>query len=984
LCVILGQSTVIDTVPALYQQIVQWIQGHGGAEGFRGIKQVFIGGDQIADELLYRLSEVFGNARITVTYGPTEGTIFCTAIDYAAGELGVGAKGRIIGRPLAGSHIYVLDKCGALLPVGVEGEICIGGGGVARGYDKAEALSEQQFVNHVYGAGKLYRSGDMGRWTAEGLLEFRGRRDGQVKIRGHRIELGEIERALLQSGWVQEAVVVARPDAQGNKRLVGYVVGDVAVGGGSPEDKGWSWRQERLLGYLRAALPDYMVPWILVELAVLPLTGNGKIDRQSLPEPATGDRSGRDYVGARTQAEQDLSAIWGELLGIGRIGMNDNFFELGGDSIITIQVVSRARRMGYGDLRVADLFTYQTIEALSLAIEQRRMKTGGGLGTGGVQGPVAEEELLTGPSGLLPVQSAYLSGVVGAEGAGSHFNQSLCLKLDKKITARELERAIGQLREHHDALRFGYRKSGKEWIQAYMPYVADGSPALVVEDIAGEEQPQESSLLSEPSPGQGSSLATALLDRGQYYQESLNIEQGELMRVVLFRTGSREKQNRLLIVIHHLAVDGVSWRILLEDLEFLLTGNREPLREDKTRGAKGAGIADKGAGLKARGDGSFAGLGAKGASYRSWYAALEQYGKSGRLLGQLGYWEKTVNGLRPLPVDTSYKGSVLQKEMGHYRVRLSGVQTQRLLQEVPRAYHTEITDLLLAALGRTWQEWSGEDQVVIGLEGHGREDIGQGLDTSRTVGWFTSLYPVLLRMGEGQSDGLLIKEVKEQLRKVPDKGLGYGVLRYIRQAPGLQGALPWELVFNYLGQLDKVVKAGGWFSGAEEAVGSGVSGEQVCAELLTVTGQVQGGELVLHWGYSRRHYEEGTIGALAERYVAVLSGLIDHCAGQEPGSGCPTPSDYGLGDAITVEELDAFLEEAVPAKREERNGGQVKGGRRQELEGLYRLSGLQEGMLFHSLYDGQAGAYVEQFSCELRGLDKEAFRQSWAYLLRRH
>ena len=342
----------------------------------------------------------------------------------------------------------------------------------------------------------------------------------------------------------------------------------------------------------------------------------------------------------------------------------------------------------------------------------------------------------------------------------------------------------------------------------------------------------------------------------------------------------REAANRLLIIIHHLAVDGVSWRILLEDLEQLLSGVME---------------------------GQQVSLGAKSSSYRQWHAAIAQYSHSQKLQAQKAYWENVVNSYQPLPEDKAYTKEVQVKDMRHYQVRLKAEQTRALLQEVAKVYHTEINDLLLSALSSALCSWSGADQVVIGLEGHGREAVSHEIDSSRTVGWFTSLYPVELPCNTHADKQ--IKGVKEALRGIPDKGLGYGVLKYLEKVKELQGKDPWDVLFNYLGQLDTAVSSGRWLSAAGEAGGKGISDEQAVLSKLSVNSYITGGELVVDWGYSSRHYDQETVIKLAEDYINHLTKLIAHCIAQGKTGAVPTPSDYGLGAEISYQELDSFLEE---------------------------------------------------------------------------
>ncbi|MEO7533118.1 MAG: amino acid adenylation domain-containing protein, partial [Ferruginibacter sp.] len=787
-------------------------------------------------------------------------------------------------------------------PLGATGEIYIGGVQVARGYVNRPDLTAERFIKDPFSTvpgARMYKTGDLGRWLPDGNIEYLGRMDEQVKIRGFRIELGEIESVLLQSGLADKVVVLARQDKQGNKRLVGYVVAEGAFDAAG------------IITYLQAKLPDYMVPAIWVELEALPLTSNGKIDRKALPEPdVTGQLAGQ-YVAPRNEAEKGLADIWEKLLGIEHVGINDNFFELGGDSILTIQVVSRARRLGY-ELQPRDIFIHQTIGKLSHAIAERA----GSLVTG-------EQEVLTGLSGLLPIQQLYLET---EHTDVNHFNQGVLLGINKTVTESQLAKAVEQLLSYHDALRFKYAHGENGWQQEYGSHEG----GLITEDLSTAPKETLRGLIGEHS---------------NKYQRSLDIKKGELIRVVWMQTPDTEKDNRLLIVIHHLAIDGVSWRILVEDLELLLAG------------------------------GADTDLGPKSSSYRQWYAALGAYGKTRRAQAQNSYWQQPVKHYTPLPSDKEYTGAIRVKDMAQYSLRLGSTQTQSLLQEVPKVYHTQINDILLAALARTLSNWSSNENVVIGLEGHGREAIAEGIDTSRTVGWFTTLYPVLIKtptVTNGTDE--LIKSVKEQLWAIPEKGIGYGVLKYINKEASLQGKDPWDIIFNYLGQTDNVVRESNWFTGAGESAGAARSNELEVQEKLSVTSVVQGGELVLNWGYSNLHYERATIEQLAKDYALNLQNIIDHCiAQQQLDQTVYTPSDYGLAAEVSYQELDIFLAEPFKNK-----------SRKDWIESIYRLSGLQQGMLFHSLYAGGEVAYMEQFGCDLVGMDMDVIGKSWEKVLKHH
>ncbi|MEO6221367.1 MAG: condensation domain-containing protein, partial [Ginsengibacter sp.] len=798
--------------------------------------------------------------------------------------------------------LHILGAYHERVPLGVSGELCIGGQGVARGYLNSTELTAEKFVADPFNKGsKIYKTGDLARWLPDGNIEYLGRKDEQVKIRGYRIELGEIEGVLQGCYLVSQAVVLAKENKEGGKRLVAYVV---------PTD---AFEKETIQDFLKGVLPEYMIPVQWVEMETLPLTSNGKTDRRALPDPDVLELLSDQYIAPRNDFEKAIAIIWQDLLDVEAVGIHDNFFELGGDSIIIIQIVSRARREGY-EFLVSDVFTHQTIARLSAMMDQK---------TGSSSVAFGEQGMLTGESGLLPIQQWYFEG---EEKSISHFNQSVLISIDKSVTEVELENVLDQLTTHHDALHFIYHKKDDIWKQEYGTHKG----VFIVDDL------QEATK---------NTIAGIITQQSEIHQRSLNIESGHIIRMALMKTPVSETNNRLLLVIHHLAVDGISWRILLEDLELLLTSLR-------------TGVPSE--------------LGFRSTSYRQWYEALEIYGKSNRLKTQQGYWEQVLDSYQPLPVDTKFQGLLKMADMQLELSRLDVVNTKALIQEVPGVYHTEINDVLMATLAITLCEWTNKESIVIGLEGHGREEIADNIDISRTVGWFTTMYPVLLKLEPGSEIANVIKEVKEQLRKVPDKGIGFGVLKYINKEVKFSANKNWDVVFNYFGQLDNVLSNSKWLGSAVESKGTGIGENHLSRELISVNAAVQGGELILNWSYSSLHYNPETIKALTDHYNTNIKLIISHCLEQQKSPSIYTPSDYGLGVEVSNVELDLFLDEAYNEST-----------RRYWMEGLYRLSGLQQGMFFHSLYD-KGGAYMEQFCCDLIDLNISIFSKSWKHIMQNH
>jgi len=876
---VLKNVNSIDTVPAVYRALAEELESAGRV--MKNIDRVFIGGDAIGDELLVRLRGVFPAAQIVVTYGPTEGTIFCTDRIYEVSMGTAIGRGTEIGRPIANVRIHVLDAHGQPAPVGVPGEIGIAGAGVARGYLNQVEPTAAAFVE--YDGGRLYRTGDRGRWLPDGSIEFLGRKDEQVKIRGFRIEPGEIESALAGQAGVKGCCVVVREG-----RLVGYVVTDGGLD------------IARLEAGLSGVLPEYMVPRTWMELEAIPLTSNGKIDRKALSDLSASGLLDREYIAPRSGVEAELAAIWAGLLRIERVGIHDNFFALGGDSILSLQVVSRARKTGIV-LRPRDLFEHQTIAGLAAHIRDTDNE--------------GEQGLLEGTVELLPIQRHFFE-----QGYAQpwHHNQSILLRIEKGMSSPALEQLAEGLLRQHDSLRFRYVPTNDGYTQVYGPMVKGYY----------EEN--------------GDAGVEAVCTR---YQESLNLEEGPLFKMVLIRTGAGDGYDRLLLLAHHLVVDGVSWRVLLEDME--------------------SGLSQ----LRAGGPLVW---GRKTNSYREYADLLQQFSGS-KLLAEeeRRFWRDVVAGCAPLRTDKE-SGQVCRiSEKGNHTVRLAAGLTEQLLKEMHSAYQTEINDVLLTALGKVLSGYQGNASVVFGLEGHGREAVmGKEMDISRTVGWFTNIYPVRLAVEREAEPGDLLRSVKEQLRGIPGKGMGYGVLRYLHGSKEVRDSLYqehlYDVVFNYLGQLDSATGGNGTMKAAPEGSGRAMGGDNAFGHRLSVNAFVAGGELVVNWSYDGLRYEEATISGIAQAYVRELETLIVHCRDAVRSY---TPSDFGLPPTVGYKQLEEFVA---------MQPGVIGAG------DLYVLSGLQEGLLFHGLYSQENTAYITQHKLDVGRLDADVVRRCWEQLMQQH
>ncbi len=779
-------------------------------------RALILGGEALTWELVAQVRGLAPACEIINHYGPTETTVGATTRPLPPGAERIpGSKSVPIGRPIAGARAYVLDRFLSVLPVWAPGELYIAGEGVARGYQNRPELTAERFVDDPFHPGsRMYRTGDVARWLPGGEIEWLGRADYQVKVRGFRVELGEIEARLREHPGVLESVVLLREDSPGEKRLVAYFVPPAGASTGEPE------MQE----FLRGSLPEFMVPASFVSLKKLPLTANGKIDRRALPAPDPSRPSRGPGTAPRNPIEQELATIWQQVLRLETVGVDDNFFHLGGDSILAIQIVARANRAGLR-LTPRQLFQNQTVAELAGVVEK-------------ASGPGAEESSAAGAVPLTPIQTWFFEQDLTDV---HHYNQAIFLEPPLSLDRRALEEAVAALLPHHDALRLRFRREGGEWRQELAASVPDR-------------------LFSSMSIGASDS---ALEEAATPVQSSLNIEKGPLARFVLFeRAGS---PGRLLIAVHHLAIDGVSWGILLEDLE---TAYGQRLR--------GASVT----------------LPPRTTSFAGWARRLPAHASSGALDGESPYWLAAGRGAAPLPVDLPGPNGVESEAI--VSTSLTAEETRALLQDVPAAYGTQINDALLTALLRAFGPWTGSDSLLVDLEGHGREEILEGANLSRTVGWFTSRFPVLLPADTGADLPDLLKQVKEQLRAVPQRGLGYGLLRYSGARPDVGralAALPQPQVsFNYVGQVDSRYSEMSFFSRATGSAGRLKSPRQKRRYLLSLDGGIRNGRLEFSWTFSEAVHRRDTIDGLARSFGQVLRDVIAHCSA--PDSGGYTPSDF--------------------------------------------------------------------------------------------
>nr|WP_281404395.1 non-ribosomal peptide synthase/polyketide synthase [Pyxidicoccus fallax] len=860
-------------------------------ERLQGVRTLITAGEACPPELVARFQP---GRRFVNAYGPTEATVCATV------NTDVDSQRVSIGKPFHNVRTYVLDALLRPVPVGVPGELFIGGVGLARGYLGRPELTAERFIPNPFASEpgeRLYRTGDKARWLDNGQLEYLGRIDSQVKLRGFRIEPGEIESALSSHPSVREVVVALREDTPGHKRLVAYVV---------PSSEAPAPDANTLREALKQKLPEYMVPSAFVTLEALPLNSSGKVDRKALPSPDLA-RSGSKpaYVAPRNDVEQRLCDIWALVLGQKHVGIHDNFFELGGDSIISIQIVARARRAGLV-LATRQLFQHQTVAQLALVAES-------------ASEPMGEQGPVTGPLPLTPIQHHLL--VHDAEHA-YHYNQAVLLASRAPLEPSRLEKALAHVVAHHDALRLRFHEAENAWRQ----------------DNASPDEAPIHLLQVDLSSTPASEQSAALEAEATRLQTSFVLAQPPLLRAALFQLG--HGQQRLLLVAHHLVVDTVSWRVMLEDLESAY----QQLQQ-----------------------GPAASLPAKTTSFQAWARRLQAHAHSESLLAEAPSWlDEARARVAPLPTDTS--GPNTYASARFVSAGLDAEETRLLLQEVPTAWRAHINDVLLTALAQAVSEWTGQAGVLVDLEGHGREELFDDVDVSRTVGWFTSLTPVLLPVPTGGSTGECLRAVRDSLRRLSHRGIGFGLLKWLGPddvAQRLQALPAPQVAFNYLGQFDAAAASSRLFSLAPDSSGPAISPSGMRLHALEINGSVFQGRLQFAFGYSAHLHHAATIESLADRFLHHLRALISLRASEDARRF--SPGDFSLA-TLSQQALDTVLRQAGS-----------------DVEDLYPLSPTQEGILFHSLLSPESSTYFEQISWTVTSaLDLPAFLRAWKACLQRH
>ncbi|MGY4101878.1 amino acid adenylation domain-containing protein [Nocardia sp. R16R-3T] len=904
--------------PSLLAGLAEQIVSAAATGDLESLTALHTGGDALDARSAQLITSARPEVEVRNLYGPTEATVAVTSYPVAASR-GAAVP---IGGPLAGTRIFVLDDRLRPVPVGVAGELYVAGGQLARGYLGRAGLTAARFVADPFGGGRLYRTGDLVRWTAAGVLEFAGRADDQVKVRGFRIEPGEVEAALTADPAVSGAVVLARSDSGGGKRLIAYVT---AASADATIDAG------ELRRFVGQRLPEFMVPSVVMVVDRFPLTANGKLDKRALPDPEF--VSAVAYRAPRGQAEQVLADVFAGVLGVDRIGIDDDFFEMGGDSIRSIQVVSRARAAGVL-VTPREVFQHRTIAALG-ALAAGRDDTG----------PVLVE-LPGGGVGwapLLPVAR----WVRRHESGFDRFSQTVLVNLPVGVDHAGLLATLTAVIDHHDGLRARLvedeRGPGMEMLPAG---TVDVDSMLRRVDLIGTAT-ADAAIETELDSGTG----------------RLDPRAGVMLQFVWFDHGA-DRVGLLAVIIHHLVIDGVSWRILLPDLAAAWSQVRS--------GAEPA-------------------LPAAGTSVRRWAHALLDEAATPVRVAELSWWGSVVDtparclGSRRLDPAVDVVATVDRVE-----VEIAAPVTEAVLTALPALFKTGVNDGLLAALGMAvaaWRRDRGEaaEPTLIQLEGHGRiEDIVPGAALSRTIGWFTSVFPVRLNVAGpdlddafagGLAAAAVLKGIKEQLRAVPDEGIGYGLLRQLNpETAAVLGQFPdAEISFNYLGRLagpgERDDSEQAWMPASDRSYSAALDPAMPVLAALDINAiahdTAEGPILQASFAFPTGVLDRETVAELAERWCAALAGLARYAG--SAGAGGLTPSDLPLV-SLGQAEIEAF---------EARYPG---------LADIWPVTPMQAGLLFHArMADSEFDPYHIRLAMQVNSaIDPQRLRSAGQALLHRY
>lgn len=878
--------TILFMTPSVFVEIFK-----SKPDTFDDLRVLILGGEALRSEdiagLIKRKKSKGLQLEVINGYGPTENTTWSTC--YKIDSLKKGRPGVPIGKTIAFSNTFVLDEYKNILPIGVPGELYLGGVGLAKGYLNKPKLTKESFIKLPLMNDKesrFYKTGDIVKMLPDGNLLFLGRNDDQIKIRGIRVELGEIESWLIAHPSVKQGAIVARKEKSRRYHLVAYVV-----------PQGNNFNIDAIQRYLALNLPDYMVPYSFVVLNKLPLTMSNKVDRAKLPEPLPYDS--KNYQAPRNEKEHMLAKIWSNILRAKQVGRNDNFFALGGDSIIAMQIITKINQEGW-KVRASDIFNNPTIAKLASKLKSNKKTIN------------KNTEIVEGKIPLTPIQSWFFETGYKIE---ANFSQSVLIKLNFVPSVDCLEKSFSALIHHHDLLRASFELEDGVWSQAVNNVVNPFKmyhQKLTGKKYATRISEMEAKLLNEYSEFE---LAKPPLIRGILFQGKSNFYLG--------------------IVAHHLVVDGLSWRILLDDL-FM--------------------------GYHTYANNNTIVLPMKSSSFQSWSDALLKYSQSKKLYKEYSFWEQQ-SCETDLPVDFK-RGENIEKNA-------KSIVTELDLNQISLRYkQIRPIDILITALVLTLREWLSKSNVNFYIESHGRDSFDGNLDLSRTIGWFTSLYPIKFTHDDlHQNHKVLrvLKNVRRKYNQIQHHGMGFGLLKYMTDDPKMKKLMSEIKIspfcINFLGNFDAGISAGDFqFIGAPIRLMSAKSNPR--PYLIDLSIWIKNEKLYMEWKYSANFYKSSTIQKLSATYLKNINMIVDECVNSVH---------------------QAFVSNDFPLVSLTQNQLNICINKYPNLENITRLSSLQSGLLFHRLQYPDSYIYHSQFIWQdNRGLDLALFKKAWETIVERH
>ncbi|MCP4218162.1 MAG: amino acid adenylation domain-containing protein, partial [bacterium] len=843
-----SKTTRINFVPSMFNAFLDYLDQTNKAK-ITSLKTIILAGEALPPDMVKRFNSLQTGIILENLYGPTEATVYATGCNLHQWPGGIVS----IGQPLPNTKILILDSHNNPQPILIPGQLCITGQGLARGYINNPELTAEQFaclrrlsegqrgaplgtpmaLRAVGGElSRVYKTGDLARWLPNGEIEFMGRMDYQVKIRGFRIELGEIETRLTKHEAVKETVVLDKSNDNGDKFLCAFI---------TPENNSVELPTEDIRNFLAHQLPEYMIPSYFTTIDEIPLTTSGKADRKKLLElEVSGLETQKEYIAPRNDVEKEMQEIWETVLGKDSIGIDDAFFTVGGDSIKAIQVAARMKPLGY-KIEIKDFFRHATISQLAQTVKKVQH--------------VSDQSTVTGPVTLTPIQHWFLQKNMPLP---HHFNQAVMLFSKEGFPEESVKTIFQKLITHHDALRCVLKKEK----DSYTLTNQDDSQPLALEtiDLRGHDNATEK-----------------LEAHAAQIQASIDLENGPLLKLGLFHL---DDGDRLLIVIHHLVIDGVSWRLIFEDVDTLYTQHQ---------------------------NGKQLTLPPKTDSFKRWSEKLSIYANSKTQLQEKDTWNQQETQNIP-PVEKDFPESAnYVKDAETVSFSLSEAETGHLVTSVNEAFSTEINDILLSAFGLAMKQVFRNEKIVVNLEGHGREGIMPDVDIARTIGWFTTIYPVVLDISHEADLSRQIKEIKESLHRVPAKGIGYGILKHLtwqEYKSDVRFELEPRISFNYLGEFDSDLGRT-FFSIASESPGPPIGPGNERNHELEVSGMITGNCLQMSIVFNTLQFKAETVQGLADAFKAQLLSIIQFCMGQDDKD--ITPSDFGLDD-MSIDEFDALYD----------------------------------------------------------------------------